>query len=65
MTDGYLSYTEAATYLELSRKTLERAVKDHRIPYRRDPLTGRVRFLKSELDVWINQQPSRSKGGLA
>ena len=50
---GYLTYNDAAMYLGLSRKTLERAVAANRIPYVRDPLTGRVRFHKPALDKWM------------
>lgn len=52
-TTGYLSYKDACEYLGLSRKTLERAVNAKNIPYLRDPLTGRVRFHKPDLDKWM------------
>lgn len=53
-THTYLSYLDAAAYLGLSRKTLERAVAGNRIPFIRDPLTGRVRFHKDDLDAWMH-----------
>jgi len=58
-TDAYLSYTDAAIYLGLSRKTLERAVAGNRIPYVRDPLTGRVRFKQSALDAWMSGRKAK------
>lgn len=56
---GYLSYTDAAAYLRLSRKTLERAVAANAIPYVRDPLTGRVRFHQPALDKWMAGRAKR------
>lgn len=50
----YLSYESAARYLEVHRRTLERAVAANKIPYVRDPLTGRVRFRVDEIEAWLH-----------
>lgn len=52
---GWMGYEGTADYLDTSRRTLERAVRQGKIPYHRDPLTGRVRFLASELDEWMRR----------
>lgn len=59
LADRWMSYADASEYLDLSRKTLERAVNAGAIPYTRDPLTGRVRFSKSKLDAWMTKRPRR------
>lgn len=59
LADRWMSYADAATYLDVSRKTLERGVASNRVPYHRDPLTGRVRFLKSEIDEWMHGKRRR------
>lgn len=46
----YLSVDEAAKYLGVGRTTIYKAVRDRRLPNRRDPLTGRLRFDVDLLD---------------
>lgn len=55
--DYWMTYDRAAEYLDMSRRTLERAVAANTVPSHRDPLTGRVRFLRSELDDWMRAKP--------
>lgn len=58
---AWLSYNDAATHTGLSRKTLERAVAAGSIPYVRDPMTGRVRFRRDELDAWMRGTAKRGR----
>jgi len=51
---GYLTVNEAAEYTRMHRATIYRAVAANRIPYVRDPFTGRLRFKISELDDWMH-----------
>lgn len=51
----WLTYKSAAKYLELSVGTLRNYVKAGRVPSRKNPMTGSRRFLKSELDEFMNQ----------
>ena len=51
-----LGYTEAAKFLGLSRRTLERYVREGRIPYVPLPKRGGrsgVRFLRHQLLQWL------------
>lgn len=59
-TSAWLAYNDAATYVGLSRKTLERAVTANTVPYSRDPVTGRVRFHTDELDDWMRGKSVRA-----
>lgn len=58
-TPEYLTYADAASYLRLGRTTLKQAVREGKIPYTRDPLTGRVRFARAELDDWMHGKAKR------
>lgn len=52
MTHHILTYSEAAHHLRVSVRTLRRRVREHRIPTIR---LGGVRFLRSDLDHYLNQ----------
>ena len=62
-----MSYAEAAQFLGISERTLERYVREGRIPYVRLPKRGAwtgVRFLRSQLLAWLAQRtvkPLRSR----
>ena len=66
-----LSYSEAALLLGVSERTLERWVRERRIPFIQLPRRGAwsgVRFLRSQLLKWLEQQtirPTRSVRGLS
>jgi excisionase family DNA binding protein len=66
-----LSYSEAALVLGVSERTLERWVRERRIPFVQLPRRGAwsgVRFLRSQLLKWLEQQtirPIRPKRGLS
>lgn len=61
--DVVLNYREAATFLGISERTLERYVRESRIPYVRFPQRGErrtvVRFLRSQLLQWLKQRTVR------
>lgn len=65
--ESVLSYTEAAEFLHLSRRTLERYVREARIPYIQLPKPGvcsGTRFLRSQLLRWLEGhtvKPARAK----
>jgi excisionase family DNA binding protein len=48
-----LSYGEAEAYVHVSHSTMQRAVRQGRIPHLIDPLTGKVRFEKHVLDEFF------------
>lgn len=58
--DLVLNYCEAARFLGISERTLERYVRESRIPYVRFPQRGErrtvVRFLRSQLLQWLKQR---------
>jgi len=58
--DLVLNYVEAARFLGISERTLERYVRESRIPYVRFPQRGErrtvVRFLRSQLLQWLKQR---------
>jgi excisionase family DNA binding protein len=62
-----LGYTEAAEFLGLSRRTLERYVREARIPYIQLPRRGAwsgTRFLRSQLLRWLEDhtvKPTRAR----
>jgi excisionase family DNA binding protein len=62
-----MDYTEAAEFLALSRRTLERYVRERRIPYVQLPRRGAwsgVRFLRHQLLHWLegrSVKPARAK----
>jgi excisionase family DNA binding protein len=64
-----LSYSEAALLLAVSERTLERWVRERRIPFVQLPRRGTwsgVRFVRSQLLKWLEQQtirPIRSRRG--
>lgn len=45
--DEYLTYSEAAVFLKVSKRTLQRLVKNRAIEYR--AFGSQIRFLKSSL----------------
>lgn len=47
----YLNIDQAATYLGVSRRTLQRAVRDGRIKHVRNPLNGRLQFTTNDLEA--------------
>ena len=54
-----MSYPEAAKFLGISERTLERYVREGRIPYVQLPKRGAwagVRFLRSQLIGWLGQR---------
>jgi excisionase family DNA binding protein len=62
--DVVLNYREAAKFLDVSERTLERYVREARIPYVRFPQRGErrtvVRFLRSQLLQWLRQRTVRA-----
>ena len=62
--DVVLNYREAATFLGISERTLERYVRESRILYVRFPQRGErrtvVRFLRSQLLQWLKQRTVRA-----
>jgi excisionase family DNA binding protein len=58
-----LNYREAARFLGISERTLERYVRESRIPHVRFPQRGErrtvVRFLRSQLLQWLRQRTVR------
>src|ERR1041385_5213085 len=57
-----LSYPHAARFLGVSERTLERWVRERRIPFIQLPRRGTwsgVRFLRSQLVKWLQQQTVR------
>jgi excisionase family DNA binding protein len=62
--DVVLNYREAAKFLGVSERTLERYVRESRIPYVRFPQRGErravVRFLRSQLLQWLRQRTVRA-----
>ncbi len=69
--ESVLSYPEAAKFLGISERTLERYVHEGRIPYVQLPKRGTwagVRFLRSQLLHWLEQRtvkPSSRMNGNA
>lgn len=51
----YLSVDDAAAYVGVSRRTLERAVRDGIIHAVRNPLTRRRQFHLRDLDAMMSQ----------
>ncbi len=52
----YMTYKEAAAYTRLSKQTLQKAVRDGKLPKPFCPTGGRtsiVLFLKSDIDAFI------------
>jgi excisionase family DNA binding protein len=59
-----MSYAEAAKFLGISERTLERYVREGRVPYVQLPKRGAwasVRFLRSQLLRWLDQRTVRPK----
>ena len=57
-----LGYPDAARFLGVSERTLERWVQERRIPFVQLPRRGAwsgVRFLRSQLVKWLEQQTVR------
>jgi Helix-turn-helix domain len=71
-TDIVMSYADTARFLRISERTLERYVRESRIPYVAYPRRGGtrtvVRFLRPQLLKWLEQRtvrPSRHNGAVA
>lgn len=66
-----LSYPEAADLLQISERTLERWVRERRIPFIQFPKRGArsgVRFMRVQVLRWLEQQtvrPIRSRASAA
>lgn len=62
--DVVLNYREAAKFLGVSERTIERYVRESRIPHVRFPQRGErrtvVRFLRSQLLQWLKQRTVRT-----
>jgi excisionase family DNA binding protein len=57
--DVVMSYREAAAFLGVSARTLERYVRERQVPFIRFPQRGEwgaVRFLRSQLLKWMEQR---------
>lgn len=52
----YLTTEEAARYVGVSRRTLERAVAEDRVPSVRNPLTNRRQFERAQLDALMRRE---------
>lgn len=65
-----LSYAETAQLLRVSGRTLERWVRERRIPYVQYPRRGAksgIRFVRSQVVKWLEQQtvrPARPRFGM-
>jgi excisionase family DNA binding protein len=60
--EPYITKEDAAAYLGLSPRTLERRVHDRSVPFHKvgPSLRSGVRFRYSELDAWVAEQTSAS-----
>jgi predicted DNA-binding transcriptional regulator AlpA len=62
--DVVLNYRGAAKFLSISERTLERYVRESRVPHVRFPQRGErrtvVRFLRSQLLQWLGQRTVRT-----
>lgn len=62
--DVVLNYRDAAQFLGISERTLERYVRESRVPHIRFPQRGErrtvVRFLRSQLLQWLSQRTVRT-----
>jgi len=59
-----LDYPEAARFLSISERTLQRWVRERRIPFVQLPQRGScsgVRFVRSQLVKWLEQQTVRPR----
>src|SRR5581483_9262484 len=57
--EGLMTYGDAATFLGISERTLERYVSERRVPFIQLPRRGRwsgIRFLRSQLLHWLEQR---------
>ena len=54
MDDDVLTKKEAAKYLKISISTLDRLMKEKKIPYSK--INGRVLFLKEDLLKWVKSK---------
>ena len=54
MEDDILSKKEATRYLKISMATLDRLMKEKKIPYSK--INGRVLFLKDDLIKWVKSK---------
>lgn len=59
---GWLATNDAAAYLGMSRRTVERAAAAGSLPFSRDPFTGRRRFHRTDLDAWVRDGSTRRRG---
>jgi excisionase family DNA binding protein len=62
--DAVMSYREAAAFLGVSQRSLQRYVHESRIPYVQLPKRGAwasVRFLRSELLRWLERRTVRPR----
>ena len=54
---GWLNTRQAAAHCSCSEKTIERAVRGHRLKFKRLMFSSRYRFRREWLDAWINGEP--------
>jgi len=54
MKDDVLSKKEACKYLKISMATLDRLIKEKKIPFSK--INGRVLFLKEDLINWLKSK---------
>ena len=59
-TDRALTVDEVAEKFNVSRRTIYRMAKQDGFPKRRYISKAVVRFMESELDVWLSQQGNKS-----
>jgi excisionase family DNA binding protein len=52
--DDIMNRKEAARYLKVSTSTLDRLVKDRKIPFSK--INGRILFLKKDLLKWVESK---------
>ena len=63
-TESVMGYREAAAFLSVSERSLERYVREGLIPYVRLPKRGAwggIRFLRSELMKWLDARMVRPR----
>lgn len=55
--DRWFDLTEVCAYLpdKPAKPTVYGLVNDKKIPYHKNPGQKKLRFLKSEIDLWLNQ----------
>jgi len=58
----WMNTNELAFYIRRSPAQIRQMVARHQVPFRK--VCGRLLFLKSEIDSWIDSQPGLSAGEL-